>query len=82
MKTIQYIKSLGVTSIVTDKAPKHESNCQKNVKLTSKIRVNTPHKMANIESTLLYEGKMFAQNKASEDRKKSKKAFYNKFKKQ
>ena len=82
METKIYIKSLGVTSIVTNKAPKHEINCQSNVKLTSKIRVSTPHKMANIEATMLFEGKLFASNKASEDRKKSKKSFYNKFKKQ
>ena len=75
METIRYIKSLEVTSIVTNKAPKHEQNCQSNVKLTSKIRINTPHKMANIEATMLFEGKLFASNKASEDRKKSKKSF-------
>ncbi len=80
METIRYIKSLDVTSIVTDKAPKHESQCATKIKLTNNIKVSTPHKMANIEVTMLFEGAMFASNKASEDRKKSKKAFYNKFK--
>lgn len=80
METIRYIKSLDVTSIVTDKAPKHESNCQTNVKLTSKIRVNTPHKMDNIEATMLREAQLFQSNKSSEARKNSKKAFFNKHK--
>jgi len=80
METKIYIKSLDVTSIVTDKAPKHENNCQKTVKLTSKIRVNTPHKMANIETTIMREAKLFQSNKSSEARKNSKKAFYNKHK--
>ena len=80
METKIYIKSLGVTSIVTDKAPKHEAACQSNVKLTSKVKVNTVHKMANIESTMLREAQLFQSNKSSEARKNSKKAFFNKHK--
>ncbi len=80
METKIYIKSLGVTSIVTDKAPKHENNCQANVKLTSKIRVSTPHKMANVEATMIREAQLFQSNKSSEARKNNKTAFYNKFK--
>lgn len=82
METIRYIKSLGVTSIVTNKAPKHDNNCQKNIKLTSKVKVETPHKVANIEATIMREAQLFQSNKSSEARKKSKKSFYNKFKNQ
>lgn len=81
METIRYIKSLEVWNIQTNKAPKHEQNCQANVKLTNNIKVSTPHKMANIEATMLREAQLFQSNKSSEDRKKSKKSFYNKFKK-
>ncbi len=78
METIRYIKSLDVTSIVTDKTDRQKS--QSSIRLTNKAKVNTPNKVDNALNTMLSMANSFERIKSSEERKNNKKSFYNKFK--
>lgn len=74
MKTFHTISQFDTTIVVTDKQPKHETNCQKSVRLTNKRKIDTLGRVERVHDAMM----KIASN---ENRKQKKKDFYNKFKK-